>query len=142
MADVVKPALAGRDHRDGYEDQISSEWVLVLDEGDTPPDVEMIEDEDYVFLQNDVVQPTAGSGPGGGDLEEFAFRRGLSKLDFKGHLDISGATSPAIACVIPVVYRLYKDAFDTTVVYDGAAGVPGMWYLDSVTGELTLTWPL
>ena len=141
--DHRKPAIHGAaDHRDGYQDQISGPWFEVVDEGDLPSHETMILDEDYIELINGFLQPSPGSGPGGGDLEPFGFRRGISRLDFKGHIDISGAASPDVACVIPEIYLLDKDAFDTTVVYDGATGVPGMWYLDSVTGELTLTWPL
>lgn len=141
--DARKPATHAQDHRDDHTDQIAGPWFIVLDAGDPPPDdPDAVEDVDYIYLQNDVTQPTPASGPGGGDLTQFSFRRGISRLDFKGHLDVSAAASPAVACVIPEMYLPDEDVFDTTVVFDGSTGVPGMWYLDSVSGELTLTWPL
>lgn len=131
MGDTVKPALHGRDNRDDAVDQISGPWFLVLDAGDTPPDGS-VEDEDYVFLQNGWAQPVA-------PLEAFAFRRGLSKLDMKGHLDGAGASSGSVAVTLPEPHRLPNDQFFLTVLEDAT---PAMVYLDSATGEVTITFPV
>lgn len=132
---AYKPDKHGRDNRDGAEDPISGEWVPVVDEGDPAPEVWMVIDEDYVELQNGWAQPAS-------PLEEFSFRRGLSKLDTKGHLDAAGAASATVAVTIPADYRLPNDQFFPTVVWDGVDPIAAMVYLDSATGDVTITFPL
>jgi hypothetical protein len=113
----------------GGTDPLTGPWVLVINEGDTPPD------QAYIELENGWEQPTAH--------EEFAFRRGgVNKLDFTGHLDSSGASSGTVAFTLPARYRLSADKFFLTVVYDGADPVPAMVFLDSSTGEVTITFPV
>lgn len=133
------PAKHGHQHAHNGPDPIPGKWIVVINEGDTPPGDPFQEDVDYIFLQNSVVQPTP-------PLMQFAFRRGgIHPLDFKGGLDVSGASSPAIAAVIPDIFLAQlegEDPFDITTVYDGTDAIAGMWYLDASTGELTLTWPL
>jgi hypothetical protein len=128
----MKPAIHGRDNRDEGQDPISGPWFLCLDPGDTVP-AGMEEDEDYVFLQNGWAQPP-------GNLEEFSFRRGLSKIDTKGHLQTS--TSGTVALTIPAPYRLRKDQFCVQAVYDGATPIPAVVYFFSATGDVTITYPL
>lgn len=127
---AYSPAKHGRDNRDGAEDPISGEWVPVVDGGDPAPETWMVIDEDYVELQNSWVQPAA-------PLREFSFRRGLSKLDMRGHLD--GGASGTVAVTIPAPYRLPDDQFFLTVLADAT---PALVYLDSATGDVTITFPV
>lgn len=141
--DARKPATHSPDHRDDHFDPISGPWFEVLDAGDpVPDDPDAVEDEDYIYLQNGAIQPPPGSGPNGGDLELFSFRRGLSRLDTTGHLDVSAFASGDVAFTIPAAYRLSKDKFFTTVVYDGADPIAAMVYFESTTGDVTITFPL
>jgi hypothetical protein len=98
--------------------------------GDEPP------------LQNSFAQPAP-------PLEKFAFRlHADGSLEFTGHLDVSGATSGTVAFTLPganageIDFRPSNDQFFTTVVYDGATPRHAMVKLDSVTGDVTLTWPI
>lgn len=134
--DAVQPAMHGRDNRDGYTDPISGPWFTVLDVGDpAPDDPDAVEDVDYIYLQNGATQPAS-------PLEAFSFRRGLSKLDTKGHLDVSSFASGSVAFTIPAAFRLPNDQFFPTVVWDGAAPIAAMVYLDATTGDVTITFPL
>lgn len=130
MADHQFPADHGRHHRDGHYDEISGPWLTVINEGGSNPDGEFIE------LQNSVEQPSA-------PLEEFAFRRGLPRLEFKGHLNMESATSPVVALNIPAAYRLDGDQyFHTTITTnDGASFTLALVFLDASTGDVTITWP-
>ena len=126
MPDALYPALHGRHHRDEYEDQISGPWETVINAGGSNPDGQFIE------LQNGWAQPAS-------PLQEFAFRRGLSKLDFTGHLDSAGASSGTVAFTLPADYRLLNDQFFLTVL-DSA--IPALVYLEASTGDVTITFPV
>lgn len=89
-------------------------------------------DEDYVELQNGWAQPAA-------PFAEFSFRRGLSKLDTKGHLDSAGASSGTVAVTLPTDYRLPDDQFFLTVLEDATAALV---YFDSTNGDVTITFPV
>lgn len=130
MADHQFPGDHGSHHRDGHYDQISGPWLTVINEGGSNPDGEFIE------LANGVEQPSA-------PLEEFSFRRGLARLDFKGHLNVENATSPAVAFTIPNAYRLDNDQyFHTTITTDdGTAFTLALVFLDASTGDVEITWP-
>lgn len=133
MSDHQKPGTHGRDHRDEHIDAISGPWFVVLDDGEDPPDG--VDVEDVIYLENDVVQPPV-------EYEPFSFRRGLSRLDFKGHLDVSGASSPVVAFTIPVWYRLDLIQFGPTVITtDGTDFQFAMFWLDPDNGEVTIVWP-
>lgn len=125
MPDALYPALHGRHHRDGYEDEISAPWETVIDSGDPNPDGEFIE------LQNGWAQPAA-------PLRSFSFRRGLSKLDFTGHLDSAGAASGTVAFTLPAGHRLAEDQFFLTVL-DSA--IPALVYIEAA-GDVTITFPV
>lgn len=141
--DSRKPAVHSSDHRDDHNDPISGPWLEILDEGDPPPDdPNAVEGEDYVYLQNDATQPTAGSGIGGGDLEPWSLRRGLSKLDSKGHLDLSAFASGSVVVTVPEWMRPTKDFFRHTLVWDGASFQPAAVYFDSTSGDISITFPL
>lgn len=106
---------------------------MVLDDGEDPPDG--VDVEDVIYLENDVVQPPV-------EYEPFSFRRGLSRLDFKGHLDVSAAASPVVAFTIPVWYRLDKIQFGPQILTaDGTDFQFAMHWCDPTTGEVTLVWP-
>ena len=98
-------------------------------------------------LENGFAQPTPGSGPNGGDLERFAFRLHTDgSLEFKGHLDVSGASSGDIAFVVPgavdgeIDFRPANDQFFGPLVFED--GSLGMAYVDSVFGEVVIEWPV
>lgn len=136
MADHQKPPYHGsQSHRDGYEDQISGAWFPVLNAGDPPPsDPEAIEDEDYIFLQNDIVQA-------GGAFEVWSFRRGIRVLELtRGVLDVSAAIGN-IACTLPPAYVPVADMVLTTAVtVDGSAVIPATAHVDSSSGDVSLSW--
>lgn len=134
--DARKPATHSIDHRDDHFDPIAGPWFEVLDAGDpVPDDPDAVEDEDYVYFQNGAVQPAA-------PLQEFSFRRGISRLDTRGHIDVAGFSSGDVAFTIPAAYRLPNDQFFTTVLYDGASPIAAMVYFESTTGDVTITYPL
>lgn len=129
---AYKPDKHGRDQRDGAEDPISGEWVPVINAGDPAPENWMVLDEDYVELQNGWAQPAA-------PYAQFSFRRGLSKLDTKGHLDSASAASATVAVTIPADFRLPDDQFFLTVLQDAT---PALVYLEASTGDVTITFPV
>lgn len=134
--DARKPATHAVDHRDEHFDQIAGPWFEVLDAGDpVPDDPDAVEDEDYVYFQNGAVQPAA-------PLQLFSFRRGISRLDTRGHIDVAAFASGDVALTIPAAYRLALDQFFLTVVYDGAAPISAMVYFESTSGDVTITFPV
>ena len=143
-----RPPVHGRgDHRDGSNDQISGPWLLILDEGDDPPDElanddDAIEGEDYLFLENGAIQPAPGSGPDGEDLEEFAIRRGLSRLDAKGHVDVNAFSSGDVFLTVPEWLAPPTSFFRLVVVYDGSTPQAAMMLYNPTSRALTLTFPL
>jgi hypothetical protein len=84
-------------------------------------------------------------------LETFAFRRHKDgSLEFKGHLDATGATSGTIAFTLPglgVGEPNYWDEnmgdqyFHTTITPDGATFSLALVFIDSTTLDVTVTWP-
>lgn len=71
-----------------------------------------------------------------------AFRHGLDgNLEFRGHVDISGASSPATLCTLPSEWRPEHDVSWITDLVDGASFVLARVAVDSSTGVVTLTWP-
>lgn len=89
-------------------------------------------DEDYVELQNGWAQPAPPKA-------EFSFRRGLSKLDTKGHLDAAAASSGTVAVTLPIDFRLPDDQFFLTVLEDAT---PALVYLEAASGDVTITFPV
>lgn len=90
-------------------------------------------------------QPSDGSG-----LEKFAFRlHADGSLEFKGHLRVTGATSPSVAFTLPganageVQFRLPHDQFFHTTITtdDGTSFTLALVHIDSATGDVTITWP-
>lgn len=94
-------------------------------------------------LENGWAQPSS-------PLERFAFRlHADGSLEFKGHLDSAGASSGTVAFTLPganipdeIDFRPPNDQFFLTVVYDGANPQGAMVYIDSTTGEVTITFPI
>jgi hypothetical protein len=79
-----------------------------------------------------------------------AFRHGLDgALEFKGHLDSSGASSGTVAFTLPSEWRPTdengdpKDVSWLTDVFDSGGGsfVVGRVGVDATTGEVTITFP-
>lgn len=100
-------------------------------------------------LENGWAQPTLGSGMTGNDLEPFAFRlHSDGSLEFKGHLDSSGASSDTVAVTLPgavvgeVDFRPANDQFFITTLWDGSGFIPAAVYIDSDTGEVTISFPI
>ena len=63
------------------------------------------------------------------------------KLQFRGHGDVNGLTSPVHAFTLIEPYWLsYDDSF-LTDVWDGAAFAVARAFFDSTNGHVTLTWP-
>lgn len=71
-----------------------------------------------------------------------AFRNALDgALEWKGHVDVSGATSPATLCTLPVKWRPDHDVSWPTDLLDGANFTIGRVQIDASTGDVTLIWP-
>ncbi len=100
--------------------------------------------QEAVVLQNGFVQPTTASG-----IEKFAFRlHADSSLEFKGHLDASGASSGTVAFTLPGMnlgevnfVPLNDHYFITAITPDGSTFSTALVFIDSTTGDVTLTWP-
>jgi hypothetical protein len=85
-------------------------------------------------------------------LERFAYRlHADGSLEFKGHLDAAGASSGTVALTLPEPvddedmepsYRLPRDQFFLTVIYDGATPESAMVFIEGSSGEVTITWPV
>jgi hypothetical protein len=99
--------------------------------GDEPP------------LENGWAQPSA-------PLEKFAFRRHVDgSIEFKGHLDASGAASGTVAVTLPganageVDFRPANDQYFVTIITtdDGATFTTAMVFIEATIGEITITWP-
>jgi hypothetical protein len=97
---------------------------------------------DEPLLENLWQQPAA-------TLERFAFRKHMDgSLEFKGHLDTSGgAVSGTVAVTLPGAadgepdYLLPNDQYWHTVITDGVTFMIALIFVDSSTGEITVTWP-
>lgn len=97
---------------------------------------------DEPLLENSWAQPDP-------PLEKFAFRlHSDGSIEFKGHLDSAAASSGTVAVTLPgaaageVDFRPANDQFFVTVIYDGSDPQNAMVYIDSTTGEVTITFPI
>lgn len=71
-----------------------------------------------------------------------AFRHGLDgNLEWRGHVDVSGASSPATLCTLPSEWRPGNDVSWLTDIYDGSGFQIARVSIDASTGVVTLTWP-
>jgi hypothetical protein len=95
-------------------------------------------------LQNFWAQPSA-------PLETFAFRlHADGSLEFRGHLNASGATSSTVAVTLPganpgeAKFLPENDQYFVTVITtdDGTSFSTALVFIDSTTGEVTITWPV
>lgn len=88
-------------------------------------------------LQNGVIQPA-------NTIDQFGYRLTGGIPDFKGHLDVSLASSPCVAFNIvldPDEMTLPGDIYGHTIVTDGIDFQSAMFFIDSTTGDFNLTWP-
>lgn len=119
---------------------LASQWIQPVNAGDPIPDG----DPEYTpELENGWLQPTA-------PLETFAFRMHYDgSLEFRGHLDAQAAVSGTIAVTLPgelvgdPFYLPRNDQYwHTTITDDGGTSFTlAMVFIDSTTGEITITWP-
>ena len=97
---------------------------------------------------------TGWAQPSDPDFEEFAYRLHMDgSPEFKGHVEIDGATSPSVVIILPdgdidhpadPTYRVGKKQFFPSFVIDPGAPTapePAAFLYDPTTGELTVTWP-
>jgi hypothetical protein len=121
-----------------HQKPLASRWVEpdCATPGDDCPDF-------APTLANSWAQPSA-------PLEKFAFRKHMDgSLEFKGHLDASGATSGTVAFTLPGFtdgepdYTLPNDQYFHTVITpdDGTTFQIALVFIDSTTGDVTITWP-
>ena len=85
-------------------------------------------------------------------LQKFAFRlHSDGSLEFRGHLDSSGASSGTVAVILPGVNpgevdflaSLPHDQFFVTAIFDdGGTPRAAVIYIDATTYEVTITFPL
>lgn len=85
------------------------------------------------------------------NIQFFAFRLHVDgSLEFRGHLDSSGASSGTIAFTLPganagevdFLEDLDGDQFFLTVIYDGVTPETAMIYIEAATGDVTITFPV
>jgi len=78
-------------------------------------------------------------------VDQFAYRlTGGGIPDFKGTIDATGATSGDVAFTMildPDEMTLPGDIYFNTIITDGTDFMTAMVYMDSQTGDVTLTWP-
>jgi hypothetical protein len=113
------------------------DFVAVGDPGNDPP---------YTSPSSPPYQD--GVTYAGAPYDYPAFRHGVDgMLEWKGHADVSGATSPAVMCTLPSEWRPtneFQAAMDVswpTDLWDGAAFVVARVQIDGTTGDVTLVWP-
>lgn len=99
--------------------------------------------QEDVVLVNGWAQVTA-------PLELFAFRlHADGSLEFKGHLDAAGASSGTVAFTLPganageVDFLLPNDQYWHTTITtdDGVTFFLALVFIESATGDVTITWP-
>ncbi len=104
----------------------------------------------WVYLLTGLPDLDTGESPAYGTGTTFAgppydypaFRHGLDgSLEWKGHVDISGATSPATLCTLPLAWRIEFAVSWPTDLWDGATFKIGRVSITAVTGVVTLVWP-
>lgn len=77
-------------------------------------------------------------------VDQFAYRLTGGIPDFKGHIDCSGASSPDVAFNIaldPDEMTLPGDIYFYSIITDGTDFQSAMLFIDSTTGDVTVTWP-
>ena len=62
-------------------------------------------------------------------------------LEFGGHIDTSGATTDTVAFVLMQPFRPDHDISFITDIYNGATFSIARCFINSVNGEVTLSWP-
>lgn len=78
----------------------------------------------------------------GTPYDDPAFRHGLDgALEFKGHVDVSGATSGDTAWTLPASFRPPFDVSWTTDVSDGVTFFLARVSVDASTGAVAMIWP-
>ena len=82
-------------------------------------------------------------------LEPFAFRlHADGSLEFKGHLDASGAVTGTVAVTLPganageVDFRPNDQYWHTTITTDdGVTFFLALVFVEGASGDVTITWP-
>ena len=125
--------------KDTRQKPLASKWIMVLDAADCG-------DGDFEWqpcFQNGYAQVT-------NPLEQFNFRIHYDgSLEFKGHIDVSGASSGDVAFTLPGIgggapdYTLDKDRYFPIALTDdgGTSFIIGLVFIESATGDVTLIWP-
>ncbi len=73
----------------------------------------------------------------GSPFFDVQYRWGVSGLEFRGHM--SGGSSGTVAFTLPAAYRPAADVSALTDVVTGAAPATAQIYIESSTGEATIT---
>lgn len=152
---TTQRAIAGVRYttKDTRQRPLASQWVGVLNangDGDPecPPDPDddtniFLEFEWTPCLQNGYLQVES-------PLELFAFRQHYDgSLEFKGHLDVSNASTGDVAFTLPGVnggepdYTLNNDQYFHTAITDdgGTTFIFALVFIESSTGDVSLIWP-
>jgi len=91
------------------------------------------------------IEPTLGTGyaapaaPMAG--VRYRMHTKTSSLEFGGHIDVSGATTGTVAFTLIQPFWPEYDISFITDIYDGAAFGVARVFINSVNGEVTLSWP-
>ena len=133
---VAQIRFVGKDTR---QKPLASKWIQVLDTGDCGTG----EFEWQPCFQNGYAQVTD-------PLELFNFRIHYDgSLEFKGHIDVSGAASGDVAFTLPGLfgeepdYTLPKSRYFPIALTDdgGTSFIIGLVFIDSTNADVTLIWP-
>lgn len=126
--------------KDTRQKPLASRWIEPVNAGDPIP----VGEPDWTpELENNWEQPSS-------PLETFAFRIHYDgSLEFRGHLNAENATSNTVAVTLPgddVGERNYLPPNDqywhtTITTDDGTNFTLALVFIDSTTGEVTITWP-
>lgn len=79
----------------------------------------------------------------GGAFDFPAFRHGLDGgLEWKGHLDLSGATSGDVMTTLPQIFRPFVDISFLVDLWDGVADfIIARVAIEGLSGEVRIYWP-
>lgn len=151
MRNVTEPSVHGKVARNRFQTQDTRQkphafrwWTPECDETDSG-DIAQGCIGNEPPLENGWAQPSLSS-----PLERFAFRlHADGSLEFKGHLDAAGAASGTVAVTLPganvgeIDFKPANDQFFVTVITTdgGSTFQTAMVFLDSTTGEVTITFP-